>query len=112
MLLWNIINGIVSILLILKLRSTTGYEIPVVEYLMDVDRRGTYVVKEQIEKAPVYTDVCNRTKTAIEMSFPEIKHELFVNFLGYKGSNMIYLNRCKGLCENNVNCRPSKVRQT
>ena len=44
------------------------------------------------------------------MSFPEIKHELFVNFLGYKGSNMIYLNRCKGVCLDNSECKPAKVK--
>ena len=39
---------------------------------------------------------CNLTRTAVKISFPEIKNEVFVNLLGYKGSDMIYLNRCKG----------------
>ena len=47
-------------------------------------------------QAPVHDHPCNLTRTAVKISFPEIKNEVFVNLLGYKGSDMIYLNRCKG----------------
>ena len=47
-------------------------------------------------QAPVHDHPCNLTKTAVKISFPEIKNEVFVNLLGYKGSDLIYLNRCKG----------------
>ena len=43
-----------------------------------------------------------------KVKFPEIKEELFVSFLGYKGSDMIQLNRCKGVkdivMENHLEC--------
>ena len=47
-------------------------------------------------QAPIHDHPCNLTKTAVKISFPEIKNEVFVNLLGYKGSDLIYLNRCKG----------------
>ena len=53
---------------------------------LGVDRRGTYVVSEQVEKAPTYDYACNLTRTAVRINFPEIKSEVFVNLLGYKGS--------------------------
>merc|ERR1719410_913317 len=76
-------------------------DLPTVSYLLGLDRRGTYVVRESVEKAPVHDHPCNLTRTAVKISFPEIKNEVFVNLLGYKGSDMIYLNRCKGVCMNN-----------
>ena len=33
------------------------------------------------------------TRTSIKISFPALKHELFVNFLGYKEPNLVYLWR-------------------
>jgi len=72
-----------------------------VQYLLGLDRRGTYVVRESVEKAPIHDHPCNLTRTAVKISFPEIKNEVFVNLLGYKGSDLIYLNRCKGVCMNN-----------
>ena len=32
------------------------------------DRRGTYVVREQVERAPVYTEPCSLVKTTIQVS--------------------------------------------
>ena len=86
---------------------------PKVEYLVKEDRRGTYVVKERIEKAPDYLHFCNLTRTAVEVRFPEMKQDVFMNLLGYKGSNMIHLNRCLGVCQpgkERLACGPSKVR--
>ena len=73
----------------------THFEGPMVEYLMKEDRRGSYVVKERIEKAPDYQHVCNLTRTVVEVTFPEMEEDVFMNLLGYRGSNMIQLNRCK-----------------
>jgi len=87
---------------------------PRVEYLVKEDRRGTYVVKEKIEKAPDYLHFCNLTRTAVEVSFPEMAQDVFMNLLGYKGSNMIHLNRCMGVCppggQERRDCGPRKVR--
>ena len=44
-----------------------------------------------------------------KVRFPEIKEELFVNFLGYRGSNMIQVTRCEGVCGPNKECAAVKV---
>ena len=44
-----------------------------------------------------------------KVRFPEIKEELFVNFLGYRGSNMIQVTRCEGVCGDNQECAAVKV---
>ena len=87
---------------------------PVMLNLIGLPKRGTYVVKEEIEKAPVHDHPCNLTETVVKISFPEMKSEVFINLLGYKGSNMIYLRRCKGQCSDGgspVSCRPTKIRE-
>ena len=61
---------------------------PVMLNLIGLPKRGTYVVKEEIEKAPVHDHPCNLTETVVKISFPEMKSEVFINLLGYKGSNM------------------------
>ena len=58
--------------------------------LMGLPRMGTYVVKEDIEKAPTYDHVCNITMAAVRLTFPEMKDVLFVNFLGYKGRGIAF----------------------
>ena len=81
--------------------------------LLGLPKRGTYVVKEEIEKAPVHNHPCNLTETVVKITFPEMKSEVFMNLLGYKGSNMIYLQRCKRRCsdENSpVSCTATKIR--
>jgi hypothetical protein len=67
---------------------------PLTSNLIGLPKRGTYVVKEEIEKAPVHNHPCNLTETVVKITFPEMKSEVFMNFLGYRGSNMIYLQRC------------------
>ena len=87
---------------------------PVTLNLIGLPKRGTYVVKEEIEKAPVHDHPCNLTETVVKISFPEMKSEVFINLLGYKGSNMIYLRRCKGRCSDGsspVSCTPTKIRE-
>ena len=32
------------------------------------DRRGTYVVREEVERAPVYSEPCSLVKTAVQVS--------------------------------------------
>ena len=61
---------------------------PVMLNLIGLPKRGTYVVKEEIEKAPVHDHPCNLSETVVKISFPEMKSEVFINLLGYKGSNM------------------------
>ena len=74
---------------------------------------GTYKTKEQIQKAPTDDHPCNLTRTSVnilspismhviallinlhqvKISFPALKSETFVNLLGYKEPNLIYLWR-------------------
>lgn len=41
---------------------------------------------------------CKLTSTAVKISFPGMKEEVLVSFLGYKEPNLMHVNRCKGLC--------------
>jgi len=87
---------------------------PVTLSLLGLPKKGTYVVKEEIEKAPVHDHPCNLTDTVVRISFPEMASEVFMNLLGYKGSNMIHLQRCKGRCGDGsspVQCSPTKIRE-
>ena len=82
--------------------------------MLGIPKKGTYKVKEEIEKAPVHDHPCNLTETAVKISFPEIESEVFINPLGYKGSNMVYLQRCKGRCADRdgpVTCTATAIRQ-
>ncbi len=52
----------------------------------------------------------------LQVSFPDMRSELFVDLLGYKESNLINLMRCKGKCEEGsapsaVECGPTVVHQ-
>ena len=58
-----------------------------------VVQKGGYKTKEEIHKPPTFDHPCNLTRTSIKISFPALKHELFVNFLGYKEPNLVYLWR-------------------
>ena len=57
--------------------------------------QGSYVVKEEIQKPPKHDHPCNLTLTAVKISFPEMKSEVFMNLLGYKEPNLVHLMRCK-----------------
>ena len=38
---------------------------------------------------------CRLTSTAVKISFPGMKSEVLVSFLGYKEPNLMFVNRCK-----------------
>jgi hypothetical protein len=50
-----------------------------------------YRTSEKIEKAPSEDHPCNLTRTFMKISFPELKHEFFVNILGYREPNLVHL---------------------
>merc|ERR1719397_1119688 len=78
-----------------------------------VPKKGSYVVKEEIQKPPRHDHPCNITITAIKIAFPEMKSEVFINLLGYKEPNLVHLARCKGECLGSgspIACSPSKLR--
>lgn len=58
-------------------------------------KKGSYVVKEEIQKPPLHDHPCNLTLTAIKIAFPEMESEVFINLLGYKEPNLVHLMRCK-----------------
>ena len=77
-----------------------------------VVQKGGYKTKEEIHKPPTFDHPCNLTRTSIKISFPALKHELFVNFLGYKEPNLVYLWRCKGTCgeaTSPIACSPTRT---
>ena len=51
-----------------------------------------------IEKAPTEDHPCALIRTSERISFPALKNELFVNFLGYKEPNLVHVMRCRGVC--------------
>merc|ERR1719342_366594 len=75
---------------------------------------GMYKTKEEVERPPIADHPCNLTRTAVKISFPAMKDEVFVNFLGYREPNLQYVLRCKGLCGDDTSssqtaCVPTKV---
>ena len=74
--------------------------------------KGRYTVKEEVEKAPDANHPCNLTVSAVKISFPAMKKETFVNFLGYREPNVVHLSRCRGRCgDEDVICLPLKTRE-
>ncbi len=55
---------------------------------------------------------CKLTRTAVKVTFPGMKKEVLVSFIGYKEPNLMFVNRCKGLCSSDaighVACVPTK----
>ena len=73
-----------------------------------------YKTSEKIEKAPSEDHPCNLTRTSMKISFPELKHELFVNILGYREPNLVHLWQCRGYCGvlgSPVACMPVRMTQ-
>ena len=73
----------------------------------------------EIQKAETEDHPCRLEKTTVKIQFPDMRSEVFVNFLGYKEPNLMYLMRCKGRCRdgtgqeaeeaNQIACFPTKV---
>ena len=75
-------------------------------------QKGGYKTREEIHKPPTFDHPCNLTRTTVRISYPKLKHELFVNFLGYKEPNLVYLWRCKGTCgeaTSPIACSPTRT---
>jgi len=80
-----------------------------------IPKKGSYVVKEEIQKPPRFDHPCNLTVTAIKIAFPEMRSEVFMNLLGYKEPNLVHLARCKGECGatgSPISCSPTAVKDT
>ena len=76
--------------------------------------RGKYTVKEEVIKRVEISHPCRLTRTAVKVTFPRMKDEVLVSFIGYKEPNLMFVNRCKGLCSSEaigrVACVPTKRR--
>ncbi|CAB4066493.1 unnamed protein product [Lepeophtheirus salmonis] len=58
--------------------------------------KGKYSVKEEIVKKIERIHPCGLEEAAVKVSFPGIKSEMLVSFLGYKEPNLIHVNRFIG----------------
>lgn len=76
--------------------------------------RGKYKDKEEVVKKIEHDHPCRLTEAAVKITFPGMKEEVLVSFLGYKEPNLVPVLRCKGLCGNEalspVACVPTKLR--
>ena len=77
--------------------------------------RGKYKYKEEVIKKVEHDHPCKLTQTAVKITFPGMKEQLLVSFLGYKEPNLMPVQRCKGLCGSGnalspVACVPTKLR--
>ena len=73
-----------------------------------------YRTKEVIEKAPTEDHPCTLIRTSERISFPALRDELFVNFLGYKEPNLVHVMRCRGVCGERgapIACRAVKIQE-
>ena len=60
--------------------------------------RGKYSMKEETVKRVEINHPCRLTRSSVKVSFPEMKDDLLVSFIGYKEPRLMHVNRCKGLC--------------
>lgn len=76
--------------------------------------RGKYTMKEEVIRRVASDHPCRLTSTPVKVTFPDMKTEVLVSFLGYKEPNLMFVNRCKGLCSSEavgrVACIPTKRR--
>ena len=71
-------------------------------------------MKEVVIKRVEHTYPCRLVQTAVKVTFPGMKKEVLVSFLGYKEPDLMHVMRCKGICSNDaispVACAPTKRR--
>ena len=71
-------------------------------------------MKEVVIKRVEHTYPCRLVQTAVKVTFPGMKKEVLVSFLGYKEPDLMHVMRCKGICSSDaispVACAPTKRR--
>ncbi len=67
---------------------------------MEIDHPCRYTTRHHPTQGTILTPLhlSRLTSTAVKISFPGMKSEVLVSFLGYKEPNLMFVNRCKGLC--------------
>ena len=75
---------------------------------------GKYTMKEDVVKKKEHLYNCTLVQTAVKVTFPGMKKEVLVSFMGYKEPDLMHVMRCKGICNNGamspVACVPTKRR--
>ena len=76
--------------------------------------RGKYMQKEVVIKRVEHSYPCRLVQSAVKVTFPGMKKELLVSFMGYKEPDLMHVMRCKGICSSEalspVACVPTKRR--
>lgn len=71
-------------------------------------------MKEVIIKRVEHSYPCRLVQTAVKVTFPGMKKEVLVSFLGYKEPALMHVMRCKGICSSGslspVACIPTRRR--
>ena len=71
-------------------------------------------MKEEIIRRAEHNYPCVLVQTAVKVTFPGMKKEVLVSFMGYKEPDLMHVMRCKGICTKDaispVACVPTKRR--
>ena len=71
-------------------------------------------MREDVVKKKEHLYDCKLVQTAVKVTFPGMKKEVLVSFMGYKEPDLMHVMRCKGICPNGaispVACIPTKRR--
>ena len=71
-------------------------------------------MKEVVIKRVEHSYPCRLVQSAVKVTFPGMKKEVLVSFMGYKEPDLMHVMRCKGICSSDaiapVACVPTKRR--
>ena len=71
-------------------------------------------MKEDVVKRAEHDYPCRLAQSAVKVTFPGMKKEVLVSFMGYKEPDLMHVMRCKGTCDTDavspVACVPTKRR--
>ena len=56
--------------------------------------KGKYTVKEEVIRRVEHSYPCKLVETAVKVTFPGMKSEVLVSFLGYKEPNLMQVSDC------------------
>ena len=61
--------------------------------------KGKYTVREEVVKRVEHSYPCKLVETAVKVTFPGMKSEVLVSFLGYKEPNLMQASQIHFLCK-------------
>ena len=62
--------------------------------------KGKYTVKEEVIRRVEHSYPCKLVETAVKVTFPGMKSEVLVSFLGYKEPNLMQVSDCATFKDN------------